>query len=271
MIARMIFAAMLAAVLPFASPSAVLAKDESGFVQLRKEEPVEIAADRAYFLMRVPEAANSIFFLRVPSDEELQSYEAAKRAEYDRKSRKMPYEEFVFDWEDVTNLYEVRPKRQYVELQPEMRVQIVAAPPGDYVVYGLGYNGFLYQCNCMGSVGFSAKAGQVTDLGTFLISNAWDPSPFPELNAESDLGRVARMDFGMFAFGIKAAEPQDFIPPQLSGSSLTPAAYKAIGPWVDRRRVFANRLATMPGVLEYREGIPFDPVTAQELRLSLDD
>ncbi|MBV7259229.1 hypothetical protein [Erythrobacter crassostreae] len=265
MIGRFITACALALTLPVSA----LAKDDTSFAQLRKEEAVTVNPEKAYFLFRVPDAANSIFFLRVPSKADLAAYETAKRAEYDRKKRKMPYEEFVFDWEEVPNLFEVRPKRKYVEIGDKLRVQIVEAPAGEYVVYGVGYNGYMYQCNCMGTVGFVAEPGKVTDLGTYLVSNAWDPSPHPELKDESGLGRVARMDFGMFAFGIRPVEGEAFVPAQLAGSEIVPAPYRAIGPWVDRRRIHANRLAAIPGVLEYREGIPFDPVTGDELRLSL--
>lgn len=267
MIARIIFATVMA----LAMSGALAARDEIGFEQFRKQEAIAVEPDKAYFLFRVPEAANSIFFLRVPSEDELAAYEAAKRTEYDRKDRKMPYEEFVFDWEGAANLYEVRPKRHYVQLDGKLRVQVVEAPAGEYVVYGIGYNGHMYQCTCMGTVGFIAAPGEVTDLGTYLISTAWDRSPYPELKEESDLGRVARMDFGMFAFGIRPVTTGAFVPEQLRGAEVVAASYRAVGPWVDRRRIFANRLAAMPGVLEYREGIPFDPVSGKELRLSLGD
>ena len=168
---------LIAATLAFAAPSAVFAQGVGSFEQYRDEAAVTVASDKAYLLLRVPEAANSIFFLRVPTQAELAAYEAAKRAEYERKDRDESFEEFYFEWEDNLNLYEVRPKREDVERGDKLRVQLVAVPAGEYVVYGLGYNNFMYQCNCLGTVGFEAQPGVVTDLGTYLISAAWEPSP----------------------------------------------------------------------------------------------
>lgn len=249
-----------------------LAADETGFTQFRREEAVTIQPDKAYVLFRVPVAQNTVFLLRVPTPAELAAYDAAKRTVYAQKEREESFEEFVFDWVDGTpNFYGVWGGREYARPEKDFRVYLAEVPPGEYVVYGLGARNFIVQCNCLGSVSFPATAGEVTDLGTLLISPAAGPSSFPELAAETNLGRVARMDYSLFAFGIREAAEGDFIPAQINGARIVPASYRAEGPWVDLRRLLVNRLAEMPGVLEYREGIPYDPVSGQELRLSLPD
>ena len=171
------------------------------------------------------------------------------------------------DWEGGSNFYSIVVPRHYSRPEKDLRVTLVELPPGDYVVYGIGYAKYLYQCHCQGTVGFTAKAGVVTDLGHSLITPAWEPSPYPELAEESDLGRVARMDFGLFAATIRPVEEGDFVPSQLAGATIVPAEYRAIGPWVDTRRIHANRLGAVPGVLEYRDGVAYDPVADQLLRL----
>lgn len=266
MILRLFFASFASM---FLTTAAVGQASESQLVQLRKEEPVTLNPSKAYFLIRAPIVKNSIFLLREPSDSEIAQYETAKRAEYDRKQRDTPYEQFVFDWKGAANFYELRVTKHYSRPQKDLRIVLAEAPPGEYVLYGIGYKGFLYQCHCMGTVGFTAEAGKITDLGTSLISPAWEPSPHPELKDETNLGRVARMDFGLFAATIRPATGDEIIPTQIQAKTVEPANYQAVGPWLDPRRTLANRLGAIPGVLEYREGIAFDPTTEQLLRLPI--
>lgn len=242
-------------------------QDNSGFVQFRKEEPVTIKPDKAYLLVRQPDVKNNLLLLREPSSAEMAAYEAAKRAEYDRKERKESFEEFVFEWEEVSNFYSIKVPHHYARPEKNLRVLFVEVPPGEYVLYGVGYASFLYSCHCQGSVGFTAEPGKITDLGTSLVAPAWEPSPYPELEEEADLGRVARMDFGLFAATIRPVKGGEFVPSQLAEAEIVSADYRAVGPWIDTRRVHANRLGAVPGVLEYREGIAYDPVAQKELRL----
>jgi hypothetical protein len=267
MIRRIVSAALMAICALAIAPNAAAKKAEAGFSQIRKEASVTLKADKAYLLIRAPKMKSSIFVLRVPTEQELADYQTAKRAEYDRKKRGVPFEAFVFEWEGASNLYELRPTKHYSRPAKDMRVVLAEAPPGDYIVYGIGYNGILSQCHCMGTIGFPAKAGTITDLGTSLVTPAWEPSPYPELAEEADLGRVARMDFGLFAATIRPVSAEDIMPEQLVALTSQPAQYRAIGPWVDTRRIFANRLGAVPEILEYREGIAFDPKSKKTLRL----
>jgi hypothetical protein len=258
---------MLAVIAAILAAPVEAKQGDTGFVQFRKEEPVTIKQDKAYLLVRQPDAKNNLLLLRVPSEAELAAYEAAKRAEYDRKERKTSYEEFVFEWEEVSNFYSIKVTHHYARPEKNLRVLLVEVPPGEYVLYGVGYANILYSCHCQGSVGFTAEPGKITDLGTSLVAPAWEPSPYPELTKEADLGRIARMDFGLFAATIRPLKGGEFVPSQLEGAEIVAADYRAIGPWIDTRRVHANRLGAIPGVLEYREGIAYDPVAQRELRL----
>lgn len=261
------FALLFAAFALILAPPIQAETSEQDFVQIRKEAPVTIKPDKAYFLIRAPKAKNSLMLLRVPSEEDLAEYEQAKRAEYEKKDRDESFEEFTFDWEDKTNLYELRVTHHYARPEKDMRIALAEAPPGDYIYYGIGFAGYLYQCHCMGTVGFTAEPGKITDLGTSLITAAWEPSPYRELEEEANLGRVARMDFGLFAATIRPSRDTDTVPQQLANAVIEPAKFHAVGPWLDPRRTHANRLGAVPGILEYREGITYDPVKDMLLRL----
>lgn len=260
---------LLAACLAVAMACPALA--EAGtFVQFRKGEAVALKEDKAYILIRPLGIPSSVFVLREPSQSELAAYDRAKKAEYDKKKRNEPLEAFSFEWEGASNLYELNVARPYASNGKEDRVVLAEVPPGDYVLYGIGYGRILSQCHCMGSVGFTAKPGIITDLGTSLIALGSEPSPFPELVAEAGLGRVARMDYHLFAATIRPPSEKDPVPPMLAKLPRQPVQFRAIGPWIDPRRIHANRLGAIPGVLEYREGIAYDPVAKRLLRLPED-
>lgn len=254
------------AALVIAAPLAAK-KPPSEFVQLRDGAPVTLQPDKAYLLMRMFDPHWAVFLLRVPTAQEMIAYESAKRAAYDKNHKKdETYEKFVFEWDGASNFYEVRPSRAYTKAEA-YRTFLVETPPGEYVLYGYGDVGFLYQCNCLGSASFKAEAGRIVDLGSLLIWPAWKDSPFPELAAETGLGDVVRMDYPLRAVGVRPVRPDDAVPPQLAGMPRDAAHWKAVGPWVDSRRILVNRLAAIPGVLEYREGIVVDATTGEMLRL----
>ena len=75
------------------------------------------------------------------------------------------------------------------------------------------------------------------------------------------------MDFGLFAATLRPASETDMVPQQLANAVVEPAKFYAVAPWLDPRRTHANRLGAIPGVLEYREGIAYDPVKQALLRL----
>jgi hypothetical protein len=174
------------------------AKVDPGVRFINADEPVVIAQDKALAVLRIqsPWSMMSAFLMRIPSAEELSAYETAKRGAYDKAGKKAgAYESFVFDYQGVANFYEFPVKKAM--MRGAVALVVAELPPGDYILYGEGYSGFLYECMCFGTVGFSLRAGQATDLGTFLVDKAWEQSAVPELTEVSGLGRIGRMDYGL--------------------------------------------------------------------------
>jgi hypothetical protein len=170
------------------------------------------------------------------------------------------YEDFQFGYDGRSNLFALRSAKALMT-ENKIATALAEVPPGDYVVYGEGYSGFLYQCFCLGTVRFSAAAGEVVDAGTMVFAKAWEPSPIPELVGEVDLGRSAVMDYGLFAVAIRPAQNGGTTLPMLDSARIKPARYRAVGPFVDTNVIHINRLAAMPGVLAYEQGKVIDVPT----------
>jgi hypothetical protein len=202
-------------------------------------------------------------FLRIPSKEELIAYDTAKRGAYDKSKRKVPYDSFVFDYDDATNLFGVDHKRALAK-DSEVETVLAEARPGEYVLYGQGFNGYLYQCLCLGTVGFNAPAGVITDLGTYMTDSASKPSVFAELTGETNLGKTASMDYMLFATALRPAGVTDRIPSPINVGDVRAANFYAVGPFVDPNVMLINRLAAIPGLLEYREGRVIDVKSGKE-------
>ncbi len=253
------------------------------FRQFKAGEMIELRADRAYILLRLDTDLSKFGadILRVPQAAEIAGYEAAKRKEYDaalakaqaklaknpkdKSVEKFPsYADFSFAYEGRPNLFELTPHKSLLTVAKLVTV-LAEVTPGEYVIYGEGYAGFLYQCFCLGTVGFTAKPGAVTDLGTMLFAKAWEPSPIPELAGEVDLGRSAVMDYGLFAVALRPASTGDAQPPGVDTAKIIKAQFQAVGPFVETNTVQINRLAAMPGVLGYREGRVIDERRGNEV------
>ena len=247
--------------------AAAAAQPTSDFRQIRADEAIQLRTDRAYLLLRIAKkgVSQAPIFLRVPTDAEIAAFDAAKAAAFDRSKRKVPYDSFVFDYQGAPNLFGVDHKK-WLAADAATETVLIEARPGEYVLYGQGFAGFLYQCLCLGTVGFNAPPGIVTDLGTYMTDNASKPSVFPELAAETNLGRTASMDYMLFATALRPASQTDAVPPSLDARAVRRAEFHAVGPFVDPNVMLINRLAAIPGVLEYRDGRVFDVATGQEAR-----
>lgn len=101
-------------------------------------------------------------------------------------------------------------------------VYLHAMTPGVYRLYGqVGMLGeWSGTCYCMGSVKFTVRKGEVTDLG---------------LVRERSLVRQANAS----------------LDPRLSGWTIRPAAFSAVGKLANFYGVTVDRLAPMPGVISY--------------------
>ncbi len=260
---------LLAAIAPFAALCAVpaAAKDIAEYRQFRAGEPIVIAPDKAYVLVRLDTDLSKFgaHILRIPAQAEIDDYEVAKRAAFDKAGKKAgAYESFVFDYTKAHNYFALAPGKPLV-MSGKMALVLAEIPPGDYVLYGMGFGDYLYECFCYGTVGFHARAGEVTDLGSMLFAKAWQPSPVPELAGEVDLGRTAVMDYGLFAAALRPRRPDDADAPGVDVAHVMPAALHAVGAFVETNTLQSNRLAAIPGVLAYREGHVIDVASGRDV------
>lgn len=243
---------LLASVASAASP-----KPADEFVEIRAGAPVTLRPDRAYLLFRTNSKESRVFlgvspvFLRIPTAEEMATYDAAKKRSRD-PSR------FVYD--GIRNLHSVT-LGHALEKPQDGRVMLIEARPGDYVLYGWGTADVLYTCLCLGTVSFHAAAGKITDLGTLLFDEAADPSPIPELKAVTGLGPTVNGTFVLLASAIRPADDTTAIPSVLTGKPVVPADYRATGKFVSPFAPGINRLAPIPGVLGYDGGTVLDLVS----------
>lgn len=282
MIARLLVA-LAALWLALGAAPALAETPDPAFRQFKAGEPLTLRPDKAYILVRLD---TDLFkfgaqVMRVPSPEEIAAYTAEKRKAYDEalakaqvKVAKNPkdkaverlgsYGDFQFAYSGRPNLFEISPNRSLGTIN-KVATALIEVDPGDYVLYGMGMAGYLYECFCFGTVGFAAAPGQVTDLGTMIFAKAWEPSTFPELAGEVDLGRSAAMDYGLFAAGLRPARGGEALPVGLASGVVRPAALHAVGPFVETNVLLANRLAAVPGVLGYDGAKVIDVASGKEL------
>lgn len=277
--------------LPFlllALPVALHAKGPREMIEIEAGAPVSIRADRAYILFRTvrPEGVASVepVLLRIPTTAELERYLEARRAAFERAQlglirereaqlrkkaeadaagkpfkRAIPpppgVETFNFVYDEVSNVQRIDSGRAFVEGRPES-VFLVEVPPGDYVLYGASYGHWalkpsLFTCWCLGTVGFPAPAGVVTDLGYFMGDMVHKPSKIPELAAESGFGPSSVAIHAPLGATVRPVRPETPVPEPLRAATVRPADYRAIGRFVEPRAITINRLAPVPGVLAY--------------------
>jgi len=259
---------ILAAFLALGLTTPVCAKPDASadFRQIAPGEPLILKPDRAYVLLRFDTSISkfSADILRVPDQAEMQAYDTAKRAAHAAAGSKAgPLESFGFAYQGRPNFYELASRKPLVSAGKTATV-LAEVTPGDYIFYGEGFAGFLYQCFCLGTVGFTAQAGQVTDLGTMIVARAADPSPVPELAGEVDQGPSATMDYVLWAIALRPGRAGEGVPAGLDPAKTLPARFRAIGPFVDPNTLLISRLAAIPGVLAYDGGRVIDVATGQE-------
>lgn len=277
--------AVLAAVLAWSAPAAAKPADE--LIEIAGGKPVVVRPDRAYLLFRITRHPGTTplepLLMRVPSDGEIARYEAARAdafatalprltreyesaaARYRQRSgtddadaepapQPPALESFAFAWDDVANLQDVDFGRTFAKAPPE-ETFLVEALPGDYVLYGFTPSTGLPRlmvCMCLGTVGFAAKAGEVTDLGYLISDFAYRASKSPELlGKQGYLGTVRPVREG------------SSMPPALASARVVPAAYRAVGRFFTPNAVNIARLAAVPGVLAYDGGTVIDAATGQ--------
>lgn len=279
---RLALIALAACLLPLQS---IAAKPADELIEIAGGKPVTVRADRAYLLFRVPRPQNSNplepLLMRVPSSEEVARYEAARAAAFAKalpdlaKAHQRALEQyrktgaasgpppappsldnFAFSWDEVANLQDVDFGRKFAR-SAEEETFLVEALPGDYVLYGFTPSTGLPRlmvCMCLGTVGFSARAGEVTDLGHVISDYAAEASRIPELRGE-----------GGYSGTVRPARGDSSRPPGLPDVPVVPATYRAVGRFFTPNTVNIARLAAVPGVLAYDGGAVIDAATGQRV------
>lgn len=266
---------MAALALPAAGHAAdPKAPDE--LIEIDGKKPITIKPDRAYLLLRVKGKWFAPVFMRVPTEAEVADYQAAKKVAFDKalpnlkKSRdaavakqaaakgkksddEVPPEpsltNFDYHHPDVQNLQSISLGKA-LEKGKDDRLMLIEAVPGRYVLYGAGNENAMMACLCLGSVGFDAKAGEITDLGAVHVGIAWQPSDDPVLAGESDLGASVNGHWVLPAMGlVPTAAPT--APAALAGKPIVAANFRAVGKFVAPPVFNINRLAPVAGVLAY--------------------
>ena len=261
---RMTFALLLLGTA--AAPA--LGKDSSDlFRPIRAGEAVTIRPDKAYLLLRLDRRGTDQdpVILREPDDAEIARYESARNAAFVKRGSKGNIDAFVFDYDGPPNLF-ILSHGKSISASKDQATVLVEVQPGNYVLYGQGFGKVLFQCHCLGTVGFAAAPGEITDVGTYVSDDASKPSVHPELASETGIGPTARMDFVLFAGGLVPATASLPLPPGVERAVVRPAKFHAVGPFVDPNVMHINRLAPIPGVLRYEGGRVIDVASGMEVR-----
>lgn len=260
-------------------------------VEIDGKKPVIIKPDRAYLLFRVKGKWFAPVFMRIPTDAEVAAFQAAKQLAFNEalpklrkeldaaraKQRaasakgqpmgsKLPDEpsldQFDYHYPDVQNLWSVNLGKA-LEKNGDERLMLIEAVPGDYVLYGAGNKSAMLTCMCLGTVGFSAQAGAITDLGTVHTAIAWQKSDDPVLAAETGLGASVNGHWALPAMGISLPEAGASAPAALADRAIVPVTYRAVGKFIGPPVFGINRLVPVPGVLAYDRGVVVDAKSGQ--------
>lgn len=275
--------------------SVASAASNDQFAEIKAGAPVTLRPDRAYLLFRTNSKVTRVYtgvspvFLRIPTAEEMETYEAAKRAafakaepelkrrrekllaekaEAERAGRRFAkavppiptVETFDFVYDGIRNIDSVD-LAHALEKSDDGRVMLLEATPGEYVLYGWGIADLLNTCLCLGTVSFSAPAGKITDLGTLLVAPASEPSTIPELKPVTGMGPSMNGHVVLWASAVRPAAESTPVPAALAGKPIVRADYRATGKFVSPFAMGIHRLAPIPGVLGYDGGTVLDLVS----------
>jgi hypothetical protein len=261
------------------------ADDGTGVIAIHSGSIV-LRPDRAYILLRVDQTQSNLapiqpVFLRTPTEAEAASYLAAKQAACSRDLPRIDKHQkgamgnslptiaqCEFNYKGPKNVFAVT-KSMSFEGKGDFHIYLLEIDSGDYIFYGSSAAtlsssaSVLDTCNCLGTVGFHATPGLITDLGTFLFDAVDQKSTIPELTAETGLGK----SFGNEVIGaaVRPAERATSAPSLLTTLPRRPAIYYAVGTYVEPGTDNINRLAPIPGVMHYSNGRVVDEATGNIL------
>lgn len=285
------WAVVIAGLIAWAAPAAAEPKLAPEFVQITAKDGVSIKPGKGYILYRTNAKGYGPAFMRLPTRAELDAYQAAKRAAFEKDKPKLIAERdkaiarkaadeaagkpsrvpvppdptldnYYFVYTDVLNLQALAPGK-VLEKGKDESVMLLEVNPGDFILYGAGYRNVLTTCMCLGTVGFGVQAGQIVDLGTILIDGAWQKSKVPELADETGLGASVNGHLVLFALALRPAQAGDTRPAALSARPVQPAQFRAVGSFVAPGVFNINRLAPVAGILSYDRGKVIDVQSGQ--------
>ena len=244
---------------------------------------------KAYIFIRSPQNRAQGIFIKTPGPEEIAKYEAKWREEFaeakeeyprklknynalkeaGRPPREKPVEpteaNFSIDPIDFRMIVAFGPQFIFDKTEGAEKTfsYLVEVEPGEYTYLGpifyLPGSPVMGVCNCMGSVKFEAKAGQITSLGDFL-SLGW-----------ADRAALEQSTFERELLPDRPAKPTDWsIPESLAQYPNAKAELRAAGKRNNFLRALVGRLPPVPGVLAYNRDIPVDLVGLAEAKAKAD-
>jgi hypothetical protein len=292
-----IVALLMLACLPATAQAAD--KKARDFVPVQAGSSGSVKLDRAYILFRtkrsLARAAIAPVLMRVPTGEEMTRYDVARAQAFAQAAPKLrearakilarkasteaagkPFEDavppepmldnFEFTWDEAVNIENADLGKPYLKGAAE-QAYLIELRPGDYVVYGASFGGILrpglHVCFCLGTVGFTAKAGEITDLGYWLSDVVKMRSNIPELAAESNFGPSSDPFLVLIGGTVVPATSGLAVPAGIPAAAVKTAQYGAIGRYFNPGTMGLNRLVAVPGVLGYDRGKVIDLRTGQ--------
>lgn len=244
-------------------PAAAAAREPEGVVQ-HLAPPAALDPAKAYLLFDSSRAKSGLFkishvLMRVPRQDEMDAFLAAKRIAYDKDLPKLTraakggpvtsFDDYFFAWKGGQNTFAV----DMDETLGASDTFLIEVPPGTYVLYGIAVvRQVLATCNCLGTVQFEAAPGRITHMGSLFADKVHEESPVPHL--EDNLGpQMAQYGF-VLGQALVPATAETPVPPGLAGFPRALAVYSPVGPFREPGAASINRLAPIPGVLEYDRG-----------------
>lgn len=244
-----------------------------------KPGPVTIAPTMAYVMMR-SDAAMPLYIMKMPSAEDQagydkmraaalvkartkfakkqKEYEAAVRANADlpKGSTRQALPEQPIEPTEANFEFTPFPLLAGVSLGPLNRfakggenglsTYLEELTPGDYRIYGpmavMPNGAAMGSCFCMGSVAFTAKAGEVVDLGVVDV-NFTEPMKRPAGDSSKPL-----LHDGQFLVPAPAGAVVDS---RLAGVKVVPARFRPVGKLPNYYGMTLARMPAMPGVMRY--------------------
>ncbi|WP_284126390.1 hypothetical protein [Parerythrobacter aestuarii] len=264
---------LISAIVLLLAAAPAWAKDAEG-VANHTVAPAALQPDKAYLLFDSSRAKSGVMkithvFMRVPTEPEIALYREAKRLAYEkalpklkRKAKGGPvesFEEFQFSWDGVQNTFAVDMGKPLEESD----TFLVEVPPGTYVLYGVAVSTRgLATCNCLGTVKFDAAPGTITRMGALFADKVHEDSPVP--NLEDNLGKQMSQYGFVLGQALIPAKAGDPVPTAIEGLPSVLAEYHPVGMFAEPGAASVNRLAPIPGVLEYDRGRVVIPERAGE-------